>query len=159
MPNRFLPWLAAAVLLGATGAAKKPPLDLRIHTEGMAAEAPTFAFPATLLNGKPVHLARMPLLTQREVGAVYPFTAADGSEGVYLKLDNHGSGLLKQHTMNRRGGTLAVFLNGRQISNLLVDRPVTDGIVAIPRGLSAEDIQLLTSFFPVLGEDGKIQRR
>ena len=81
--------------------------------------------------------------------------AADGTQGVYLKLDNHGTGLLQQHSMERRGRTLIVLLNGRQVSNLLVDRPVTDGIVSIPRGLSAEDITLLTTVFPVLGESGK----
>lgn len=146
--------LCAAALL-CTGGAKKPAIDLRIHGEGIAAEAPTFAFPATLLNGQETFLSRMPLLTQREVRAVYPFPAADGTEGVYLKLDNHGTGLLQQHSMERRGRTLVVLLNGRQVSNLLVDRPVTDGIVNIPRGLSAEDITLLTTVFPVLGESGK----
>jgi hypothetical protein len=154
MTRPILLGLCAAALL-CTGGAKKPAIDLRIHGEGIAAEAPTFAFPATLLNGQETFLSRMPLLTQREVRAVYPFPAADGTEGVYLKLDNHGTGLLQQHSMERRGRTLVVLLNGRQVSNLLVDRPVTDGIVSIPRGLSAEDITLLTTVFPVMGESGK----
>jgi hypothetical protein len=154
MTRPILLGLCAAALL-CTGGAKKPTVDLRIHGEGIAAEAPTFAFPATLLNGQETFLSRMPLLTQREVRAVYPFPAADGTQGVYLKLDNHGTGLLQQHSMERRGRTLIVLLNGRQVSNLLVDRPVTDGIVSIPRGLSAEDITLLTTVFPVLGESGK----
>jgi hypothetical protein len=154
MTRPILLGLCAAALL-CTGGAKKPTVDLRIHGEGIAAEAPTFAFPATLLNGQETFLSRMPLLTQREVRAVYPFPAADGTQGVYLKLDNHGTGLLQQHSMERRGRTLIVLLNGRQVSNLLVDRPVTDGIVGIPRGLSAEDITLLTTVFPVLGESGK----
>jgi len=100
----------------------------------------------------------MPLITQREVRAIYPFPAADGSEGVYLKLDNHGTGLLQQHTMERRGRTLVVLLNGRQVSNLVVDRPVTDGIVSIPRGLSPEEITLLSTVFPVMGETGGERR-
>ena len=154
MTRPILLGLCAAALL-CTGGAKKPTVDLRIHGEGIAAEAPTFAFPATLLNGQETFLSRMQLLTKREVRAVYPFPAADGTQGVYLKLDNHGTGLLQQHSMERRDSTLIVLLNGRQVSNLLVDRPVTDGIVSIPRGLSAEDITLLTTVFPVLGEIGK----
>jgi preprotein translocase subunit SecD len=146
--------LSAAVLL-CTGGAKKPAVDLRIHGEGMAAEAPTFAFPATLLNGRETFLSRMPLITHREIRAVYPFAAADGSQGVYLKLDNHGSGLLQQHTMERSGRLMAVFLNGRQVSNLEADRPVTDGIVSIPRGLDESEIALLTAAFPVMGETGQ----
>jgi len=150
--------LLFAVSLFCTGGAKKPAIDLRIHGEGIAAEAPTFAFPATLLNGQETYLSRMPLITQREVRAIYPFPAADGSEGVYLKLDNHGTGLLQQHTMERRGRTLVVLLNGRQVSNLIVDRPVTDGILSIPRGLSPEEIALLSSVFPVMGETGGERR-
>jgi len=156
MHRAFVLVFAAALL--CTGGAKKPVIDLRIHGEGIAAEAPTFAFPATLLNGREVYLSRMPLITQREVRSIYPFPAADGSEGVYLKLDNHGTGLLQQHTMERRGRTLVVLLNGRQVTNLLVDRPVTDGIVSIPRGLSPEDITLLRATFPVIGETGGPRR-
>ncbi len=156
MPRALVLVFAAALL--CTGGAKKPVIDLRIHGEGIAAEAPTFAFPATLLNGREVYLSRMPLITQREVRSIYPFPAADGSEGVYLKLDNHGTGLLQQHTMERRGRTLVVLLNGRQVTNLLVDRPVTDGIVSIPRGLSPEDITLLRTAFPVIGETGGPRR-
>ena len=156
--TRPLLLLLTAVSLFCLGGAKKPAIDLRIHGEGIAAEAPTFAFPATLLNGQETHLSRMPLITQREVRTIYPFPAADGSEGVYLKLDNHGTGLLQQHTMERRGRTLVVLLNGRQVSNLVVDRPVTDGIVSIPRGLSPEEITLLSTVFPVMGETGGERR-
>jgi len=147
-------FLLCLTALLCTGGAKKPAVDLRIHGEGIAAEAPTFAFPATLLNGRETFLSRMPLITQREVRAVFPFAAADGSEGVYLKLDNHGASLLQQHSMERSGRLLAVFLNGRQVSNLVVDRPVTDGIVSIPRGLDSSEVELLTTAFPVMGETG-----
>ncbi len=152
--RRFSIALCLASLL-CTGGAKKPVVELRIHGEGLAAEAPTFSFPATLLNGRETFLSRMPLITQREIHSVFPFAAADGSQGVYLKLDNHGSGLLKQHTMERSGRLLAVFFNGRQVSNLVVDRPVNDGIVSIPRGLENTEVELLTSAYPVMGESGK----
>ena len=44
------------------------------------------------------------------------------------------------------------MLNGRQVSNLIIDRPISDGIVSIPRGLSADDVEFLSTVFPVLGE-------
>lgn len=140
------------------GGAKKPVVDLRIHGEGIEAEVPSFAFPAALLDGRPTFLSRMPLITQREVRAIYPFPASDGSEGVYLQLDNHGTGLLHQHTADRRGRLLVVLLNGRQVSNLMVDRPIGDGIISIPRGLTPEDIAVLTSVFPVIGEEAPRRR-
>ena len=150
--------LAAAALLCVAGA-KKTALDIRIHAEGSEAEAPTFAIPATLLNGKPTFLQRMPLVSPGEIEAIYPFAAADGSEGVYLKLGAHGSRLLQQHTMSQQGKMLVVMLNGRMVSNLLVDRPVSDGIVSIPRGLSQEDIALLTAAFPVIGQESAKTKR
>jgi len=156
---RFVRLTLLASLIFCMGAAKRPSLDLRIHALGTAAEAPTFAYPATLLNGTPIFLQRMPLLTQREVVSVFPFAAKDGTEGIYLKLGAHGSRLLEQNTMTRRGTMLVVLLNGRQVSNLLVDRPINDGIVCIPRGLNADEISLLTAAFPVMGEHGGKSRR
>ena len=148
----------AAAALACLAGAKKPVLDLRVHAEGTEAEAPTFAIPATLLNGRPTFLQRMPLVTQSEIESIYPFAAADGSQGVYLKLGQHGSRLLQQHTMSQQGKLLVVMLNGRMVSNLLVDRPIADGIVCIPRALTQEDITLLTSAFPVLGQESKKKR-
>lgn len=145
--------------LACVAGAKKPVLDLRIHAQGTEAEAPTFAIPATLLNGTPTFLQRMPLITQSEIESIYPFAAADGSQGVYLKLGQHGSRLLQQHSMSQQGQLLVVMLNGRMVSNLLVDRPITDGIVCIPRALTQEDIALLTPAFPVIGQEGKSKKK
>lgn len=149
---------ALAALLCVAGA-KKPVIDLRIHAQGSEAEAPTFAIPATLLNGQPVFLQRMALITQSEVDAIYPFAAADGSQGVYLKLGPHGSRLLQQHTSTKKGEFLVVMLNGRMVSNLLIDRPIDDGILSIPRGLSADDIAVMETVFPVVGQEGKKKKR
>jgi len=152
------PLVVAAALFCVAGA-KKPVIDLRVHAEGTEAEAPTFAIPATLLDGRPTFLQRMPLATQSEIDAIYPFPAADGSQGVYLKLGQHGSRLLQQHSMSQQGKLLVVMLNGRMVSNLLVDRPIDDGIVAIPRGLTQEDIALLSSAFPVIGQEGQSKKK
>jgi len=149
---------ALAALLCVAGA-KKPVIDLRIHAQGSEAEAPTFAIPATLLNGQPVFLQRMALITQSEVDAIYPFAAADGSQGVYLKLGPHGSRLLQQHTSTKKGEFLVVMLNGRMVSNLLIDRPIDDGILSIPRGLSPDDIAVMETVFPVVGQEGKKKKR
>lgn len=151
---RSLRVLAALSLLLSLGASKKPVLDVRVHAQGTPAEAPTFAFPTTLLNGTPIFLQRMPLVSSREIVSVYPFPSpsSDGSRGAYLKLDNHGAQLLQQCTMDRRGTVLVVMVNGRQVCNLLVDRAIDDGIVAIPRGLTDQDVAMLCEAFPVMGQ-------
>ncbi|MEI7865397.1 MAG: hypothetical protein WCI38_08500 [Chthoniobacterales bacterium] len=150
--------LVVAALFCAAGA-KKPVIDLRIHGQGSESEAPSFAIPATLLNGRQVFLQRMALITQSEVEAIYPFTAADGSQGIYLKLGAHGSRLLQQHTTTKKGEMLVAMLNGRMVSNLLIDRPIEDGIVCIPRGLSPDDIALMETVFPVVGQEDKKKKR
>jgi len=61
--------------------------------------------------------------------------------------------------MSQQGKMLVVMLNGRMVSNLLVDRPIADGIVAIPRGLTQEDIAVLTSSFPVLGQQNSTKKK
>lgn len=153
--------LAALSLLLCLGAAKKPLADVRVHAQGTPAEAPTFAFPTTLLNGTPIFLQRMPLISSREITSVYPFPApsSDGTRGAYLKLDNHGSQLLQQHTMDRRGTVLVVMVNGRQACNVLIDRAIDDGIVAIPRGLTDQDVAALCRAFPVMGDTSKKKGR
>lgn len=147
--------IVLTAMVAGLGGAKRPPVDLRVHEQGSADEAPTFAFPYTLMNGQPVFLRRLPLLTQREVKAVYPFPAADGSYGAYLMLDSHGDRLLEQFTMERQGRLLVVIINGRQVSNLVVDRPIKDGIVGVARGLTPDDVEYLSQSFPVLGQTGK----
>ena len=57
--------------------------------------------------------------------------------------------------MERNGRLLAVFFNGRQVSNLVVDRPVNDGIVSIPRGLDGTEVEMLTAAYPFIWQSGK----
>lgn len=156
---RYLPLAAVVAGLLCLGGAKKPSVDLRVHGLGKPEEAPTFAIPATLMNGKEVYLQRMPLVTQSEVTSIYPFPASDGTSGMYFKLGLHGSQLLQQHTMTQQGSTLVVILNGVQVANLLVDRPVTDGVFRIPRGLTAEDVAFLSTVFPVMGQENTGKKR
>lgn len=149
MRSRILLLLLAALL--CLGMARKPPLSLRLHGEGTASEAPTFAFPANLLSGRPVYLQRMPLVTEREIRAFHAFEADDGSYGACFQLDNHGRKLLEQFSMSRRGTYLVAIFNGRQVADLFVDRTVSDGILCIKRGLTSEDVTLLGRHFGVIG--------
>jgi hypothetical protein len=57
-----------------------------------------------------------------------------------LQLDDHGRLALDTLSVERRGGTLLIFVNGRIITELLVDRRVSDGQIFIASGLTAADI-------------------
>jgi hypothetical protein len=158
-PVRVL--LALAILpalagLAYAGAKKQSAVNVRFYPEG-GAEGGEFSQKVQLLNNpnRVTYMGEIPLISEREITAYYPFQVRDGSFGAYFKLDDHGTNLLAQHTMSKRGTYLFVFFNGRHVVDLAVDRPVQDGIAVIPSGLTSTDISLLDMTFPVMGQGGK----
>ena len=134
---------------------KKDTFAIRIHGEGSAEEGEKFTVPVVLLDGRKAYLSIMPLLSEHDIKAVYPFLAPDGTGGAYLRLDGHGANLLTEFSIERmgRGGVLAVMVNGRQIVDLLVDKPVRDGVFVIPNGLSMSDEAHLVNLYPIIGHE------
>jgi hypothetical protein len=150
------------VLHAGTSNKKKEVLSVRIHGEGGAEEGEKFTVPVTLLDGRRAALSIMPLLSEHDIKSVYPFRAADGSYGVYLKLDQHGANLLTQYSLERMGrnNVLAVMVNGRQVTDVVVDKPVRDGLFCIPLGLSMIEAARFVNAYPVLGqENAKAQKK
>lgn len=134
---------------------KKDVFTIRIHGEGSPEDGDKFTVPVTLLDGRNASLSIMPLLNEHDIKAVYPFRAADGSGGAYLRLDGHGSNLLTEFSIERmgRGGVLAVMINGRQVVDLLVDKPVRDGVFVIPYGLTMAEEAHLVTLYPIIGHE------
>jgi hypothetical protein len=149
----LLALLLAAVANVHAGAKKQPPVSIRFYGEA-GAEGGNFSEKVTLLHsGRQTHMGSMPLLTEHEVRSFYPFTAKNGTMGAYLRLDDHGTRLLEQHTMSRRGSYLIVFFNGRHVVDLYVDKAVRDGIATIPSGLTPQDIEFLDMALPRYGHE------
>jgi hypothetical protein len=152
----------AALVFGAAdhafaGAKKQSAVAVRFYGQGGGAgEGSDFSQPVPLLgSGQTIYMQTMPLITEKEITAYYPFQATDGSGtmGAYFKLDAHGSNLLGQHTMAHRTEYMLAFFNGRHIVDLRIDHGVTDGIVCIPRGLTPTDVELLSITFPEIGHE------
>lgn len=145
----------AAAGLASAGAKKQTAVAIRFHAQG-GAEGGNFSQKVTLLNsGREVYMQSMPLISEQEIKAFYPFQARDGSGtmGAYFKLDAHGNNLFTQHTMSRRGTYLLAFVNGRHVIDLYVNRVVNDGIIAIPSGLTQTDIARMELSLPVIGQE------
>lgn len=144
--------LTPAALL-ASGGKKPPPMTLRIHAESHPRDTEVFAMPLTIGN-PPVNIfiERMALVTEREVKALFPFESELGGYGAYFQLDTHGTKVWETITTSRRNGFLAVIFNGRPISRLRLGRPVQDGIVMVPGGITAEEIQAMAQRYPFIGE-------
>jgi hypothetical protein len=161
--NRILFLMGALCLLLALGPdaqagtskKKKDILTVRIHGEGSPEDGEKFSVPGTLLDGRKTCFSIMPLLTEHEIRSIYPFKAADGSGGVYLFLDGHGANLLAGYSIEKmgRGSVLAVMVNGRQVTDLVVDAPVRDGRFVIPSGLTMTEEALLVNAYPIYGQE------
>jgi len=146
-------------LLCLAGAQKPDRFQLSIHGEGNPGDGEKFVQPVVLRNGgREATLSRLPLVTESDIARFYPFQAADGSQGTYLQLRPHATKLVEQFTMTQKGKAIVVFANGRQVIDLVVTKPIRDGIITIPGGLMPTEIAQLASRFDVIGEPADINR-
>jgi hypothetical protein len=152
-----LAFLASGITPAHAGGSnrKKEELSVRVHGEGGGEEGEKFTVPVVLLDGRRTALSIMPLLSDHDIASVYPFRAPDGSFGVYLRLDQHGANLLTQHSLERAGrnNVLVVMVNGRHVTDVLIDKPVRDGIFCIPQGLTMIEAARFVNSFPVTGHE------
>ena len=84
--------------------------------------------------------------------AFSPYPAKDGTFGALFQLDEHGGVVLDTLSIERRGRFLFVFINGRMITELRIDKRVSDGKIYVPSGLTAADVELMKKQWRLLGE-------
>ena len=119
----------------------------RAHVEASKSNGPTFATTLRLF-GRDVTIEKVPTLSENDVTALRTYRAADGTNGALFQLNEHGRMALDSMSIERRGGSLFVFINGRPAAELQIDRRVSDGKIYIASGLSANDIELLKKDWP-----------
>jgi len=133
-----------ALLVVASGEAKKPRCTFRAHTEANASDGPVFSTEIrSMLSGKKVVIEKMPSLSERDVVSFQAYPASDGSYGALLQLNDHGRIALDSLSIERRGTFLFIFVNGRPLAELQIDRRVSDGKIYIASGLTSNDIELM----------------
>jgi hypothetical protein len=133
---------AALVFVFAAGVEAGPRhCTFRVYIEANSRDGSVFAQPIHSITGKNVFIERMARVSERDVKSFYPYRAADGSYGALLKLDDHGRTVLDTLSVEYRGSYLYVFLNGRPLTELQIDRRVSDGTIYLASGLSAADIK------------------
>ncbi len=145
--------LAVALLFLAAGSAQAGGHCIfRVHLAANMNDGDTFAQPIHSLSGKDVFIERTPWLTERDVKAFYPYKSADGSTyGALLQLDDHGRTVLDTVSLEQRGSELFVFINGRPLMEMQVDKRVSDGKLYLPAGLTQQDIRLMAKDWQLLG--------
>ena len=127
---------------------------LRVHTEANANGGPVFTA-QILVAGKAVTVDKIPAISEQDVVAFQIYPAADGTHGVLLQLNEHGRLALDSLSIERRGSSLFIFVNGRLITELQIDRRVSDGKIYIASGLTTNDIELMKKDWRLLGPGKK----
>lgn len=82
--------------------------------------------------------------------SAYP--APNGTYGALFQLDEHGRVVLDTLSVERRGTFLFVFVNGRPITELEIDKRVSDGKIYVPSGLTPADIETMKKQWRTIGE-------
>jgi hypothetical protein len=122
---------------------------LRVHTEANENDGTVFASKIQTQSGRTAFIQKIPAISENDVigFAVYP--AADGTRGALLELNDHGKMALDTLSIERRGTWLFIFVNGRPIAELQIDRRVSDGKIYIASGLTSNDIALMRKDWPL----------
>jgi len=142
------------------GAKKSPPLTIRLHGEGSASDGPSFSSEIQL-NNPPVKIfmRNVPVASERDIVAFLPFPGNDGQAAAYFRLDAHGTNKLQQFTVEEKGRTAIVMINGRIVANMKINAAVNDGILYVPGGILPGEILLLEKQFPVIGRESEFGKK
>jgi hypothetical protein len=132
--------------------AKSKHCTVRVHAQANEHDSSVFASPVTApISGKNIFIEKIPAISEHDVSAFRAYPASDGSFGAVLQLDDHGRLALETMSIEHRGNTVLVFINGRVITELFVDRRISDGQLFVPSGLTAGDIESMQKTWPQIG--------
>jgi hypothetical protein len=133
--------------------AKQRHCTFRIHAQANPRDTDAFSMSAgATSSGKDIAIQKMPWITEHDVAAFAPYPARDGTFGALFQLDDHGRVVLDTLSVEHRGDLLFVFINGRMITQLQIDKRVSDGKIFVPSGLSAADVDLMKKQWLSLGQ-------
>lgn len=138
------------------GVAKQQHCTFRVHAQANSRDSEVFASASRAqVSGKEVAIEKIPWISERDVMAFAPYPAQDGTYGALMQLDEHGRTVLDTLSVEHRGSFLFVFINGRFVTELQIDKRVLDGKIYIPSGLSAADINLMKKDWRLIGQTKK----
>jgi len=145
---------ALSLLLALPAAiAKERHCIFRVHAQGNSQDTAVFSTSVRAqVSGKDVAIEKIPRISEQDVIGFYPYPAANGTYGALFQLDEHGRIALDTLSIERRGSLLFVIINGRPITELEIDKRVSDGKIYIASGLTAADITLMKKDWRLLGQ-------
>ncbi|MEP6669995.1 MAG: hypothetical protein ABJF10_12625 [Chthoniobacter sp.] len=152
--------LGALLGLSALGMGDKTPVSIRFYAEANPQDTDKFATPIHLENPpRDAYIEKIPVLNERMIKAIYPFKAPNGTWGCAFKLDHDGRIGLEVMSSSRRGTSVVAMLStkahSRILIDMLVDKPIRDGVISIPYGFTELEIAVLSKEWPVIGAKKK----
>jgi hypothetical protein len=147
-------------LVALTGFARKNTLTVRAHVESNGAEGAPFSLPVKFKNPpRDGFMSSVPAISERNITGVYAIRADDGTWGCAFRLDTEGRIAIETLSREHRGSSLVVFVSTKtgthQVIDMMIDKPVNDGILYIPRGMTGAEISLLQKQFKPIGPTGQ----
>jgi len=132
--------------LALLGMAQKPPgIIVRFYVEAN--------------KQRPAFIEKVPVVSEKSFRAIFPFRAADGTWGCAFKLDDQGKLDLDTVSSSKRGYAIVPLIitkvGRHQFAELVIDRPVTDGIISIPGDITELEIAELKKTYPIIGQAPK----
>jgi hypothetical protein len=161
--HRFLvATLLTIAALCAMGAAKKPTLSVRFHVESIGNAGGSFTMPAKFKNPpRDGNIESIPFASERNVTAIFPVIHPDGSIGCAFQLDRSGALGLETVSTDRRGASMVAFIASKaamhQVIDLPIDKPIRDGIIYLPTGLTPGELEMLKKKFPIMASKKKAE--
>ena len=144
--NRRLPLiliLALGALVPLHAGDGKRKHSIAIHSEGSPADGEKRVFPRNVL-GEERFFRISPEITETNFKAFYPFKADDGTSfGATFFLDDKAALRLDQLTTADQGKFVLAVVDGQPVDYMTIDKPVTDGVITIWRGLSQEHLEFM----------------
>ena len=135
------------------GIAKERHCMFRVHAQANPQDTEVFATSVRAqVSGQNVAIEKIPRISEQDVIAFSPYPATNGTYGALFQLDEHGRIALDALSIERRGSLLFVFINGRPVTELQIDKRVSDGKIYIASGLTAADIQLMKKDWRLIGQ-------
>jgi hypothetical protein len=144
---RLLIAILLAALIPACESAKKDKVIITVHSQGTDMDSPKTIFRRPI-NGRTMIFKIIPEFSTQSVSAIHAFPADDGTYGVAMKLDFKGTQSLDIVTRLRRGEILMSMVNGAVVDYVQIDRPVSNGLFTVWRGIPAELVASLEEKYP-----------
>jgi hypothetical protein len=152
----FVASILCFFVFGGVAEARKPHCTLRAHLEGNANDSDVFSSQLTSpTTGRNVVIQKTPAISEHDVVGFTTYPNRDGSYGALFALNDHGKLALDTLSIEKRGTFLYVFVNGKPVAELQIDRRVSDGKLYVASGLSAADVELMKKQWPAKGRRAK----